>query len=113
MTTPFQLHDIGHLLGVPSEVAADVTPLNMSPFSASSLLRLKANAVYEPAAAPHEERIVVVLGGYATVTVDDCRQTLGSGQLLTVEPGASLKIWNDSDVEWSALCIESPPANQT
>ena len=115
MSKPFELQDIGSLLdGL--ERAADATSVQeiaRSPFSATTLISLTSNTEYSLPETPHEERVILVLEGHATVTVDKTRQTLGSGHLLFAEPGATITVWNESSERWSAISVVTPPVPST
>ena len=111
MIKPFHLVDVGKYLraAAPDLTTVQNTPISNSTFSTTSLLRVPGGSEHSFDATAHEELSLLVLEGYATVTVDNIRQTLGSGQLLTAEPGASVKIWNETQEAWLALTTVTPP----
>ena len=114
MSQPYKLNDVGKLLAEPlAGSAVCQVPLTDSPFSTTTLVRLPPDTELTPKTASYEEHLLVVLEGFATVTVDDTRQTLGSGHVIAIEPGATVHIWNESQLTWSALSIITPPLAAT
>jgi mannose-6-phosphate isomerase-like protein (cupin superfamily) len=115
MANPYQIYDIGRFLSdrdlVP-DPHASVANVSSSPFSLTRLIRIAVDATYAFEQALHEERCLLVLEGAATVTVDQARQTLGPGHLMTIEPGAKVSVSNEGTKIWSALWIESPPSKE-
>ena len=111
MLKPYQLADLGKLLtALPATIdGVQELPVADSPFSVTTLLCLPRDTEHGIPTAAHEERTLLVLDGHATVTVDSVRQTLGPGQLLTIEPGADVRIWNESTAPWRALSTVTPP----
>lgn len=104
---PITVADLGHLLVEPSTIDG-ARPLLIGSHTAWSLLRLEAGARWVAPPADLEERAVLLLEGFATVEVDELRQSLGSGHLVLVDPGASLEIHNDHVGPLAAIVVVSP-----
>jgi mannose-6-phosphate isomerase-like protein (cupin superfamily) len=115
MANPYRLNDIGRLLmdrGLDPAAGTSVATVSSSPFSLTRLIRVPVDTTYAFGKALHEERILIVLEGTATVVADQARQTLGSGHLLTIEPGVNVAVSNEGAGVWSALWIECPPTKE-
>ena len=111
MAQPIKLHDLGALLADLAEGATDtgLTVLDESPHSVLSLLVVSAGDRWDGGRADGEERRVIVLEGMATFTVDNVRQSLGSGHAVAIEPGAQVLVSNEAQEPLRAVHIESPP----
>jgi mannose-6-phosphate isomerase-like protein (cupin superfamily) len=83
--------------------------IDRSPYSTCHLVTLASGESYSAPAAMHEERTLIAVEGHATAKVDQWRQSLGSGQLLRTEPGASLDLTNEKKTPFTALLIVCPP----
>jgi len=106
-----ELIDFGALLNeLPSELEeTGWHVLNSSPHSTLGLVRVAAGQHWAGECFELEERILMVLDGLATVTVDDWRQTLGSGQTLVIEPGSMVSVTNEMDGAFTAIQTITPP----
>jgi quercetin dioxygenase-like cupin family protein len=111
MSQPMELIDFGALLNA-LPTALEETGwhvLNASPHSTLGLVRVAAGQHWDGERFELEERIIMVLDGFATVTVDDWRQTLGSGQTLVIEPGSAVSVTNEMDGDFIAIQTITPP----
>ncbi len=111
MPKPMTVVDVGHLADHPGDEspATGLTPVERTAHSAWSLLRVAPLQRWTAPDADREERSVLVLDGMATFLVDGWRQSLGSGHLLVVEPGAALEVHNEGAAPLVALLTWSPP----
>lgn len=105
------LHDLGRLLSEDVSQAEGVCEIAVheTPYARTRLIRIPMDTKYQSPVMAHEEHNLLVLEGCATTIIDDVRQTAGSGHFLSIEPGATLIVWNESSATWSALSMVVPP----
>ena len=110
MPKPFHLSDIGRLMSELQEGGGrTIHEIDRSPYSTCQLVTLASGETYNAPVAMHEERMLLAIEGHATAKVDQWRQSLGSGQLLRTEPGASLELTNEKGEGFTGLLIVCPP----
>ncbi len=100
--------DLGELLTLPLEGSEACHPVLAGGHSEWSLLRLAPDARWTAPDADLEERALLLLEGFATVEVDELRQSVGSGHVVIVDAGAALMIHNDHPTPLSAVVVTSP-----
>ena len=107
MAKGMNVADIGRLLLDP-DVLGDDHELFQAKSARWSLLRVPAGTSWESPASTDAERALVVLDGLATFTVDDWRQSLGSGHILWAEPDATVSIDNETADDLLAILVSTP-----
>lgn len=106
---PVVVHDLlGHVAPEAERLTTQI-PLQSAVRSRWFLVSVTPGETWR-ADAGDEERSLLLLEGRGTVVVGDWRQTLGSGHLVVVEPGASLEVIADGQRSVVALLSAAGPA---
>jgi quercetin dioxygenase-like cupin family protein len=77
-----------------------------------SLIRIAPQVRHEIGAADLEERVLLALGGNATLHLDGSRHTLASGHLVAIDPGPAFSLWCEGTEPFEALLITSPKPDE-
>ena len=76
------------------------------------LVRVAAQCTRQLPPSPNRERLLLALGGSATLIASDTRKTLASGLLVAVTHGSGLELQCEGAEPFEALLITSTPSSE-
>jgi hypothetical protein len=77
------------------------------------LVRVAAQGTRQLPPSPNRERLLLALGGSATLIASESRKTLVSGLLVAVTQGSGLELQCEGTEPFEALLITSSSASET
>ena len=90
---------------------SDALDLETSQLSCE-LVQVTAQGTRQLPPSPGRERMLLALGGSATLVLDDTRQTLVSGILVAITEGSGLELQCEGNEFFEALLITSAPSSE-